>query len=255
MDPSSIPRLHRSEVGTGLRATPMSPDPNPPPYIAEYIAAMDRTAELGLQTPPRVLASKNCVDPERTLTTLLDYFDRHTPGELVGQTVAINLALMPVLLKTTGVPFQFTIGWMEREGRAHFEHDQNLIARFLAHKEDAWRSEGLPYHIWLTYIPDPSDLNIMEARAFHHRAPPMRNFICGDGGSKLVHRLGRADLVILGQNPQLPCDSPLRWQCLRTEWPTCNRRHPSRIGSTPSRRKSLGERNLGRAHSRVRQRP
>jgi hypothetical protein len=128
----------------------MSPDPNPPPYIAEYIAAMDRTAELGLQTPPRVLVSKNCVDPDRTLTALLDYFDRHTPGELVGQTVAINLALMPVLLKTTGVPFQFTIGWIEREGRAHFEHDQKLIARFLAHREDAWRFEGLPFHIWLT---------------------------------------------------------------------------------------------------------
>jgi hypothetical protein len=126
----------------------MSPDPKSAPYISEYMTAMDRTAELGLQTPPRVLVSNNCVDPDRTLTALLDY--RHTPGELVGQTVAINLALMPILLKTTGVPFQFTIGWIEREGRAHFEHNQILITRFLAHKEDAWRSEGLPFHIWLT---------------------------------------------------------------------------------------------------------
>jgi hypothetical protein len=128
----------------------MSADPKAMPYIDEYMTAMDRTAELGLHTPPRVLVSKNCVDPDRTLTVLLDYFDRHTPAELVGQTVAINLALMPILLETTGVPFQFTIGWIEREARAHFEHDQKLIARFLAHKEEAWGREGLPFHIWLT---------------------------------------------------------------------------------------------------------
>lgn len=81
----------------------MSADPKSPAYIAEYIAAMDRTADLGLQTPPRVLLSKICVDPDRTLQVLLDYFARHTPAELIGQTAAINLALIPILLGATGV--------------------------------------------------------------------------------------------------------------------------------------------------------
>jgi len=70
------------------------------------------------------------------------------PVELVGQTVAINLALVPILLRTTGVPFQLTIGWIELAGRARSKHDEDLIARFLALKEEAWCREGLPFHLW-----------------------------------------------------------------------------------------------------------
>jgi len=129
----------------------MSTDPTPPaPYLVEYMAAMDRTAEFGLQTPPRVLVAKDCVDPDRTMHALLDYFDRHRPAELVGQTVAINLALIPILLEATGAPLQLTIGWIEQQGRARFKHDESLIARFLELKEEAWRREGMPFHIWLT---------------------------------------------------------------------------------------------------------
>jgi hypothetical protein len=57
--------------------------------------------------------------------------DRHRPVELIGQTVAINLALVPILLAATGVPYQLTIGWTEKQGRACFKHDDALIARFL----------------------------------------------------------------------------------------------------------------------------
>ena len=129
----------------------MSANPKPPArYLVEYLAVMDRTADFGLQTPPRVLVYNDCVDPDRTLQVLLNYFDRHRPVELVGQPVAINLALMPLLLEATGVPFQLTIGWIEQQGRAHFKHNEDLIARFLALKEEAWRREGLPFHIWLT---------------------------------------------------------------------------------------------------------
>jgi hypothetical protein len=114
------------------------------------MAAMDRTANLRLQTPPRVLVAKDCTDFSRTMQALLDYFDRHTLEELIGQTVAINLGLMPILLQATGVPFQLTLGWIEQQGRARFKHDDDLIARFLALKEEAWLREGLPFHVWLT---------------------------------------------------------------------------------------------------------
>ena len=37
-----------------------------------------------LQTLPRFLGAKNCVDPDRAMQVLLDYFVRYTPEELVG---------------------------------------------------------------------------------------------------------------------------------------------------------------------------
>jgi len=129
----------------------MSANPKPAPaYLTEYMAAVDRTEDFGLPAPPRILVRKNCVDPDLTLAVLLDYFDRHEPAELVGQTVAIHFALIPMLLRETGVPFELTIGWIEQKGRARMKHDEDLIARFLALKEEAWRREGLPFHLWLT---------------------------------------------------------------------------------------------------------
>jgi hypothetical protein len=77
-----------------------------------------------LQTVPRLLVAKDCVDPDRTMQVLLDYFDRHTPEDLVGQAVPINLALRLSPLKATGVPFQLTIAWIERQERACFRHNE-----------------------------------------------------------------------------------------------------------------------------------
>ena len=37
----------------------------PPPYLIEYMAALDRTAQLGLPTPPRVLVANEGIDPDR----------------------------------------------------------------------------------------------------------------------------------------------------------------------------------------------
>jgi hypothetical protein len=129
----------------------MSANLNPAPaYLTEYMVAVDRTDDFGLPAPPRMLVRKNCVDPDRTLAVLLDYFDQHRPVELVGQTVAIHFALIPLLLRETAVRFQLTLGWIEQKGRARMKHDEDLIARFLALKEEAWRREGLPFHLWLT---------------------------------------------------------------------------------------------------------
>jgi hypothetical protein len=119
-------------------------------YAAEYAAAYDRAANLGLKVPPRVLISRDCVDPDKTMEALLDYYGRHDPCDLVGQTVAINLALPPILYEATGVPFQLTIRWIEQGGEPRFQHGAELVTRFLAQKDEAWRREGLPFHLWLT---------------------------------------------------------------------------------------------------------
>ncbi len=122
----------------------------PPQYVTEYMQAIDRTEAFGLRTPPRILVAKDCVDMHLTLPALLDYFDRHRPEELVGQTAAIHFALVPLLLDATGVPFQLTIGWCVRNGRPIFQHGDDTIRRFLAEKLEAWRREGMPFHLWLT---------------------------------------------------------------------------------------------------------
>jgi hypothetical protein len=71
-----------------------------------------RKGGLKCLSAPRVLVSKDCVDPDLTLKVCLDYFDRHRPDELVGQTVSINLALMPLLLEATRMLFKLAIGRM-----------------------------------------------------------------------------------------------------------------------------------------------
>ena len=60
--------------------------------------------------------SQDCVDMARVMPVLLEYFDRHTPEELVGQTLAIHFALIPELYDATRVPFQLTIRWIVLQG-------------------------------------------------------------------------------------------------------------------------------------------
>lgn len=114
------------------------------------MAAVDRTEALGLAAPPRLIVRKHCVDMKRVRPIVLEFFDRHTPEELIGQTLAIHLACIPTLADNAGVPFTLTIGWMTRNGKSFFQHDEGIIRRFLKEKVNAWRREGLPFHLWLT---------------------------------------------------------------------------------------------------------
>jgi hypothetical protein len=43
-----------------------------------------------------------------------------------------------------------TIGWLMRKGKAIFEHDEQLIQRFVEGKSAVWLHEGCPFHLWLT---------------------------------------------------------------------------------------------------------
>jgi hypothetical protein len=120
------------------------------PYVAEYLAAIDRTEAFGFEAPPRLLVRKDCVDMEIVRPVLLDYFERSSPEPMIGQTAAINFALVPLLYDKTGIPFNLTIGWMVRKGKAIYQHDESLIQRFVQWKTQAWLSEGCPFHLWLT---------------------------------------------------------------------------------------------------------
>jgi hypothetical protein len=93
---------------------------------------------------------KDCVDMQTVRPVLLDYFERSSAESMIGQTAAIHFALVPLLCDKTGIPFNLTIGWMARAGKAMFQHDEQLIQRFVEGKTEAWLREGCPFHLWLT---------------------------------------------------------------------------------------------------------
>jgi hypothetical protein len=120
------------------------------PYIAEYIEAIERTERFGFEAPPRVIAQKDGVDMFVVMPVLLDFYEGNSPEDLMGQTMAINFALVPELHKKTGIHFNLTTGWMVREGRPIFPHDDDLIRRFIKGGSDEWLKAGFPFHLWLT---------------------------------------------------------------------------------------------------------
>jgi hypothetical protein len=81
---------------------------------------------------------------------LLDFFERSPPDSMIGQTAAMHFALVPLLYDKTGIPFNLTIGWLVRNGKAIYQHDERLIQRFIEGNTDAWLEEGCPFHRWLT---------------------------------------------------------------------------------------------------------
>ena len=119
-------------------------------YTTEYMSAVNRTQSFGLKPPPRVLVKKPCVNPDRTLPVLLDYFDRHTPEELMGQTLAINTDLIYLLWHKIHVAFELTLGVVDVQGKRYGECSEDTIHRYLTDKEVAWLRDGVPFHIWLT---------------------------------------------------------------------------------------------------------
>jgi hypothetical protein len=120
------------------------------PYVGEYLAALDRTEAFGFETPPRLLVRKDCIDMLALRPVLLEYFERSPPDSMIGQSAAIHFDLVPLLNEKTGIPFNLTIGWLVRNGKAIHQHDERLIQRFIEGNTDAWLEEGCPFHLWLT---------------------------------------------------------------------------------------------------------
>jgi len=133
-----------------MKTTSRSQTAAPQTYIAEYMAALERTESLDLKAPARVLVSRPCVDPDRILPMLLNYFDRHTPEELFGQTLTINADLIYLLWQKAQVPFEITFGFAEIKRKRYGECSDSTLRRYLRDKQDAWRREGVPFHVWLT---------------------------------------------------------------------------------------------------------
>jgi hypothetical protein len=67
----------------------------------------------------------------------LDYLERGPPDFMIGQTAAIHLALVPLLYEKTDIPFNLTIGWLVREGKSIYQHDERLIEHFIEENIDA----------------------------------------------------------------------------------------------------------------------
>jgi hypothetical protein len=112
--------------------------------------AIDRTEAFGFEAPMRPLVKEDCVDMKALLPVLLEFFERSSPDSMIGQTSAIHFALVPLLYDKTGVPFNLTIGWLVRQGKAIYQHDEHRIEQFLKERAEAWLREGCPFRLWLT---------------------------------------------------------------------------------------------------------
>jgi hypothetical protein len=119
-------------------------------YMAEYMAAFDRVESYGLKAPTRLAVTKNCVDPDRILTLSLEYFDSHTPDELLRRPVQINCDFIALLWHETHVPFEITFGYADIAGKRHGECSDEIIRRYLRDKALAWLRDGVPFRVWLT---------------------------------------------------------------------------------------------------------
>src|ERR1700729_2773425 len=74
-------------------------------YVGEYLTAIDRTEEFGFESPPRLLVRNDCVDIRSLQPVLLDYFESSPPDSMIGQTAAIQFALVPLLYDKTRIPY------------------------------------------------------------------------------------------------------------------------------------------------------
>jgi hypothetical protein len=120
-------------------------------YAQELSAAWDRTLKFGLKLPPiRLQVRKDCIDMAKAMPVIVEYFNRHSPQELMGQTATIHNTLQPRLMTTLGVPLYLTIGWIELDGTPRMKHGDEKIKMFLTEKMGAWMREGVPFHLWFT---------------------------------------------------------------------------------------------------------
>lgn len=133
-----------------MKTVPDTTTDAPQTYMTEYMSAVDRTESLGITPPRRVIVKKPCVNQELTGSVILDYFDRHTPEDLKGQTLAINADLVYLLWHKTHVPFEITFGVVDFKGKRYGEFSENIIHRYLTDKQVAWMRDGVLCHVWLT---------------------------------------------------------------------------------------------------------
>lgn len=78
-----------------------------------------------------------------------EYFGRCSREEIAGQAFAINISLLRTLSETLGIPFVLTLGWLETDGKPHFEHGDELLERLMKDGISAY-PDGLPLYAWLT---------------------------------------------------------------------------------------------------------
>ncbi len=77
-------------------------------YGEEFSEAWDRTLRFNLELPPiRVQVQQDCIDVPKAKAVIIEYFDQHTPKELMGQIMGIYNALQPRLMQELGIPLLF----------------------------------------------------------------------------------------------------------------------------------------------------
>ncbi|MFJ3463642.1 hypothetical protein [Achromobacter spanius] len=148
-------------------------------YAADWEAARERTARLGLMVPAMEVPTG---DSYLTIQrhgefpyVIRDALGELTVDDLVCQCLSINIRLRAVLEEWLGCPVYYTIGWVDVDaGEPLFKFDDAFIVEKLASR-DSGGEIGL--HAWIT-LPSLEVIDVSLATSF----AVLQNLKEGHGG-------------------------------------------------------------------------
>lgn len=120
-------------------------------YAAEYMEAILRSEHYGISSPlSRIIVRKDCVDLARLTPVLQGFLGDYTLEDIATRPIELHYRLIPLLHEKLGIPFNFTVGWFDDNGKHVYRHDEKLIEELLTGMKSDHYLNGLPIHSWLT---------------------------------------------------------------------------------------------------------
>ena len=136
------------------RSTPAQPkDPLTPMqrYAQEFIAASRWSARHGIeQSPVRPQPRPDFIDKGKADPVLQRLLGHYENQDLVSQALAVQMLLLRELSVAIEVPLMLTMGWFEIEGKASYQHGEELRLKLVEEGGAPFLVDGLPFHVWLT---------------------------------------------------------------------------------------------------------
>ena len=131
-----------------LSIAPLSPMQR---YAQEFIAASRWSAAHGIeQSPVRLKPRPDLVDMKKADPVLQRLLGHYEDRELALQALAVQMLLLRELSVAIEVPLMLTMGWFEIEGKASYQHGEELRLKLVEEGGAPFLVDGLPFHVWLT---------------------------------------------------------------------------------------------------------
>jgi hypothetical protein len=120
-------------------------------YAQEFVAASRWSEEHGIErSPARLTPRPDLVDKNKADPVLRRPLGHYEDREIVNQALAVQMLLLRELSLGIEVPLMLTRGWFEIEGRASYQHGDQLRRKLREEGAAPFMVDGLPLHVWLT---------------------------------------------------------------------------------------------------------